>query len=51
VTNGLRVFRFLTKEKQFARLPDRRRSAGVASAEPSAHRVMIFVLRSDASKM
>jgi hypothetical protein len=52
MTNGLkRVFRFLTKEKQFTRLPDRRCSAGVASAEPSAHRVTIFVLSSDASKM
>jgi hypothetical protein len=52
LTNGLkRVFRFLTKEKQFTRLPDRRCSAGVASAEPSAHRVTIFVLSSDASKM
>jgi hypothetical protein len=51
MTNGLkRVFRFLTKEKQFTRLPDRRCSAGVASAEPSAHRVTIFVLSSDASK-
>jgi hypothetical protein len=51
MTNGLkRVFR-LTKEKQFTRLPDRRCSAGVASAEPSAHRVTIFVLSSDASRI
>lgn len=51
MTNGLkRVFR-LTKEKQFTRLPDRRCPAGVASADPSAHRVTIFVLSSDASEM
>jgi hypothetical protein len=52
MTNGLkRVFRFLAKEKLFTRLPDRRSSAGVASVEPSAHRVTNFVLSSDASKM
>ena len=41
----------LAKGKQFTRLPDRRCSAGVASVEPSAHRVTNFVLSSGASKI
>ncbi len=45
------VFRFLAKEKQFTRLPDRRCSAGMASVDSSARRVRKFVLSSEASKI